>query len=256
MVRSAVRFPLALLIAAHLFAQFTPPGLPFGGAGGGYARPPSINTCSRTYTHTQGKAGSSPSGPNLSVALTSTPMTGDVVVVGIATFNNGLPLAPSVSVSDANGNAYVVTAGSPVGGTSYNGFIFIAYLLSAPANASKTVNLVFSSSTGGFAAAFADEFKPSCGTATLDSGPPGSTGSSNLANSPTIPVSGTSDLLYGVVTTLNTTGAGVGGSWVNVGTVVSVSWTAAYQLSASTGTPVAFQFGTTIPWAAIGASFK
>jgi hypothetical protein len=211
-------------------------------------------TCTQSWTHVQGVTGTGGT-TTITATLGSNPATGNLVAIALATYNNGNNTAPTVTVADANSNHYTVTAASPGGNvTTYNGFLYIAYLLSAPANASKTITATMSSTDGGYAALFVDEFHPNC-SASLDSGTASGTGTAGPATSPTVSVSGTSDLLYAIVTTTNQT-ASTGSPWTAAGSgsVVSGSWIAEYKMDATANTAV--NFSLSAAYAAIGASFK
>lgn len=211
-----------------------------------------------TFTHvsnpiTSFGTGSSP----LTTTLTTNPGTGHIVNLKCATFNNGSNTPPTLAVADSNSNAYTVTPGSPTGGfspTSFNGWIFFAYLLSAPANATNSIIATFSSSTGGFAACFPDEYSyTGGGSAAFDTNVVG-TG----LTSPACTITGTNDLLDVVVTSASQNPS-ANSPWIgNASGSQASSWLSAYIENASSNTAVNWTVGsgsgTTV--ASLCASFK
>ena len=142
------------------------------------------------------------------LTLASTPAQGDLVVVAFATLGctNGGP--SPITIKDANSNSYTVisnpatlsqvaTSGLCTGGTVYANF-WLGYLLSAPANASRTINVSWSSGQA-MGDVWADEFNPSGGSVTFDSSSTVSSGtaSGTTVSSPSITPSLPNELLYG-----------------------------------------------------------
>lgn len=225
-----------------------------------------ISSAANTFTHVTGQgvscsfAGSGTT--TYSCALPNNPALGDVVTASFCTFNNNLTTVPGIVAIDSNLNSYVISPNSPVGGlvggTSSGGFCFDFYLLNAPSNASKTVNITLTLISGGFGAFFLDEFSVSPGPAVFDGDIPGtSSTAAAVCIVPTVPITGTKDLLYASVTTTNRT-TGAGSPWTgNAGGVASNSWFAEYEANATTGTAVNFTL-TTFPTAcaSIGMAFK
>src|SRR3954469_23406289 len=131
------------------------------------------------------------------IVLGAAPSLGNLVIVGIVWY--GPTAHPTgVTVSDNNGNAYTLTTSSPYGTTSgsiVNPTLAIAYRLSAPSNASATININWT--TANAIDAWADVFTVSGGTVVYDTdgiGDPG-TSSSNI-NAPTLTPARPNALLY------------------------------------------------------------
>lgn len=95
---------------------------------------------------------------SLSVVLTNNPGTGHTVYIGVS---DAAAASRTFTVKDGNNNAYTVTASSPSNvNFSTAGEAGIAYLLSAPANASKTITVTWSAAITA-ASVYADEFTDS-----------------------------------------------------------------------------------------------
>src|SRR6266581_1172642 len=90
---------------------------------------------------------SAPSGGSTSttitVTLTTNPVTGNLVCVGLALGG----AVTSLTIKDANNNSYTISPNSPAIEAGSNR-VYLAYLLSAPANASKTITAAWT--TGQF----------------------------------------------------------------------------------------------------------
>jgi hypothetical protein len=111
------------------------------------------------------------------LSLASNPAQGDLVVAVFASLGctNGGP--SPLTITDANGNSYTVistpatlsqgaSSGLCSGGTVYAN-LWLGYLLSAPSNASSTIQVSWSSGQA-LGDVWADEFNPSGGSVTLD----------------------------------------------------------------------------------------
>lgn len=99
--------------------------------------------------HIQSAGNSVGSGNTVSTTLAALPKQGNLVLCGIEIFD-GSVVASITSIKDENNNNYTVTPGSPSALNDANsGQSFQAYLLSAPANAGKTITVVFSVSGSG-----------------------------------------------------------------------------------------------------------
>jgi hypothetical protein len=195
------------------------------------------------FSHVQGnRANVTTASSSWSVTpLTSNPAQGDLVVlfIYVTNFNSGLTL----SVKDSNNNSYQLTTSSPYGDTTNgNGTFSLAYLLSAPSNATKTINITW---TGGSATGnvWADEFSYTGGSAAFDLDATGSTTATGSAfNNVSITPSGSGELLYAgascsSVLTAPTAGA-TQGIWTGAGGGPDSSGTggdAEYDLSSASG---------------------
>ena len=142
------------------------------------------------------------------LALASNPAQGDLVVAVFASMGctNGGPSA--VTIKDANGNGYTViptpatlsqaaASGLCSGGTVYAN-LWLGYLLNAPANAARTIQVSWASGQA-MGDVWADEFNPSGGSVRLDTSAGVSNGSASgtAINSPSITPSLANELLYG-----------------------------------------------------------
>src|SRR5437762_1540350 len=110
------------------------------------------------FTHVQGnraEEASGGSGSSVSVVLASAPTQGNLVCVGI----NWLTVSTltSIAVKDSNNNVYTVTPSSPTAFLTGPGGSALAYLLSAPANATATITATWASLNPA-CIIFADEF--------------------------------------------------------------------------------------------------
>lgn len=229
--------------------QYVP--MPFTHAGGG----------SNTFTHISNPVANATNVGTFTtqVVLTNPPGTGHLVIVGCETSNNGVSSpVPTVAALDGSANVYTVAApsGSPIGNvSSFNGFAALAYLASAPAGASATITFTWTAATGGFGGCLADEFSYTQPSTTYDNGATANSGGTPITT-PTIPVSGSNDLVYSMLMA-NNSAMGVGGSWTaNAFGAVSSSLLTGYQPGVSTGTAVDFTLTGPFASAAEGISFK
>jgi len=192
-----------------------------------------------TFAHVAGQSASGGVSGSYAatVVLPNNPTPGNTVCVAAMTFNNDVSTAPTVTIRDSNSNAYTVSPSSPVSGVpvGYIGFLFLAYLLVAPANASKTITATFSMATGGYAGIFADEFAPTGGTPVFDSDA-AATGTGSSAHSPSVPVAGSTELLYSGVMIGNYSPTANSPWTANTAGAIFDSWLAAFDVSASSNT--------------------
>lgn len=191
-----------------------------------------------------------------SVTLGAAPKQGNLVCVAV-NFGNG-SVVPTVKVADSNGNQYTVASWSPasVNASSAN-IAWIAYLLSAPANASATITATFSSISGGAAGAVVDamEFNYTSGIIQADNNVAGF-GTGAAVNSPSITPSSAGALLFAYASPGDAL-TGVSGAWVEESSGPdNIAAIMAYILSASSGpTAVGFVQAASAPWDAVAASF-
>lgn len=202
------------------------------------------------WTHVSGQSAQGASGGTspFSIVLPNNPTQGNLVC---ALFWTGVSGVTLTSIVDSNGNAYQVTPNSP---SPYEaagacGQVWLAYLLSAPANASKTITITASPSTN--YEAWADEFNPP-GAIAFDNDAAAQAIGSTI-NTPTVPVSGSNDLLYGG-SGVETNFSGAGGGWVAAPTVggAFVEW----FLGASASTALNISLSGSGQWSSMGMSFK
>jgi hypothetical protein len=162
------------------------------------------------FSHVQGAMAQVTSGWTSSpftLTLAGNPAQGDLVVVAFATVGctNGGP--SPVTIKDAGGNSFTVistpatlsqavSSGICSGSTAY-GNLWLGYLLSAPANASRTISVSWASGQT-LGDVWADEFNPSGGSVTFDSssGVSSGTASGTAISAPSITPSLPNELLY------------------------------------------------------------
>lgn len=147
------------------------------------------------FAHLQGASGTFASGSTCTVTLPVNPTQGNCVTVGLAWGGGGgTPTLPTCS--DSNSNAY--TVGAAIAGSTTNGFICLFYLLSAPANATKTLTLGWSGTTTASGDGLSDEFTVSGGTTSFDKAGTAAGGSGTSFTTPSITPATAGSLLYGV----------------------------------------------------------
>jgi hypothetical protein len=209
-----------------------------------------------SFTHSQATASTSTLGSQTSISavLTNNPASGDVVCVGVAWGDGSTTNLPaSISVQDANGNAYTKSTNSPDNNNANTGVVYNFYLANAPANASKTITATFSNpGAGGFAEITADDFAVSGGTASFDADAKGS-GTGTTANTPTITQVGAGELFFFYMTTQNGTSS-VNAPWTQ-GAITAFSDATGYLLSSSGNQAIAATITSGL-WDAVGMSFK
>jgi hypothetical protein len=133
------------------------------------------------------------------------------------------------------------------------GLIAQAYLLSAPANASKTVTVTFNKTIAA-AALWIDDFNPNGGIVAVNSATTFASGSGTAINLPSIAVTSSGDLLASVASTSNAI-TGANSPWTANAGGIQAGNLAAWDASASTTTAVNFT-ALSGSWNALGMSFK
>ena len=194
---------------------------------------------------------------SLGCTLTNNPAATDLLVCAVMYYNGSATPPASMAIADSNSNSYTKSAHSPAKTNGAGaGMEYLFYILSAAANASKTITATFSSyGASGAAAIFCDDITVTGGTVSLDSDTPGS-GSGTAVSSPTVTVNGTGDFLYsGAAIAHEITSANL--PWTLGGDGVdSVTFSASeYDLSASANTAVNYTQNQTGLWDAMAASF-
>lgn len=206
------------------------------------------------HTHVRGAFGFAGSGTTLEVSLHASahPALGDCVCVAVQ-FSNGSGGggASIVSVEDDNGNAYTVTPASPTNYTAF-GQLFLAYLLSAPANAHRTITVTFSGAITS-ARVWADQFTPEVPLAFGDEAEIAQTTIGNPITSPTVPVPAPNALLYAACLTDGAI-TGANSPWSVSGGGINGGHTAIYHLGASANTAVDYGHSGSFPVIGIGLS--
>ncbi len=206
------------------------------------------------FTHVQGANATYSGVTSFTFALTSNPTAGNLVCIAMAYSN-----APSrlTSVVDANGNQYTLVNSTE--GLNGGFGVRLAYLVKAPANASKTITVSFSQSETGDC--FCDEFHVAAGSIVLSVVSASGSGSATAINLPSITPGSTGELLYAAVSVNGTITApaagGTAGVWTGcTGNGLGQGMGGEYDLSASTATPVNFTQTPSAVWAGLAMSFK
>lgn len=209
------------------------------------------------FGHVQGtshSAGGSASA--VSATLGAAPTLGNLVCVALVTAT----AVTALSVKDANNNVYTVTTNSPSTVQSGAGQVWLAYLLSAPSNASAVINLTWTTATNP-PIVWADEFSISGGTCAFDKDAKNnSAASSTTISTPTITPIGAGELLYsgaaaGGAITAPTAGA-VSGSWTGSAGAITNGDMAEYILSSGTGAIAVHYIQSSGTWSAMAMAFS
>ena len=134
----------------------------------------------------------------LNVVLTNNPANGDLVCIGAQYFNASTNQPATFTVADAAGKTYTKSTKSPSSTQSAAaGFAYIFFLNNA-SGANSTITATFTSpGAGGSVEIFADDFTVAGGTTSVSSDTIGSSSTGGTINTPTVVVSGTTDLVYG-----------------------------------------------------------
>jgi len=206
------------------------------------------------FTHSQGAHTGSSSANSLSVVLTSNPVAGNVVCVGLIVAST----ISALSVSDSNSNTYTVTPSSPFNAAA--GTVALAYIV-APSNATKTINLSWTA-TATFCAAWAEEFTVSGGTPSFDKDATGSGSTGTAINSPSISPTGNGELLWATANPGSTITApaadATAGVWTGAhgGIDSTTGAMSEYDLSSSGSVAVNFTQSPSSNWTAMSMAFK
>jgi hypothetical protein len=204
------------------------------------------------FTNVQGSPAGSTGSAALTITLPANPTTGNVVCVFLAGDKSGSTVS---SFTDANSNAYTKTPNSPSTFVTNAGLGWCYYLLNAPSNASKTLNVTFNQSPSSVYVGWAQEFSPTGGTAGFDKDAVANTSTTGTTiNTPSITPTGSNELLFGGAAAGGTISA-VGSPWTRVtGNVSNGDW-AEYDLSASSATTVKFTQSSGPGWSAVAMAF-
>lgn len=238
-----------LLFPAVLLAQWTVGSRPFNSGAPVY----------HTFAWVQGNSATASGGSGFSFTMGAAPTAGHVVCVAIWVYNSP---GGTITVTDGNGHAYTVSPSSPIAIQTTT--IFLAYLTPVPNGASATINIAFQNGAGGYNAYSYDEFTVSgAGSAVFDGDASSSVsvGVSSPLILPSVPVTGANDLLYSVAWNTAPGPPTANSPWTAnaAGVTYYGQGEAAYDLSATSNTPVNFTLGATGGGngaEAIGMSFK
>jgi hypothetical protein len=199
------------------------------------------------------------------VVLNADPTPGNLVcvVLGFQTDGgSGTPARISLtSIKDSNNNSYTPSTSSPKNGdtNAQAGSCIAAYLLKAPANATKTITATYTVAGGTFydGAIWADEFSYT-GTASFDKDATGAANSGAGINTPAITPTNSGELVYvGCSAPAGITAVGVGWTESAGGHNPSAPGGAEYLLSSS-GTATTGMTGWSLGygWNTIAMAFK
>ena len=136
-----------------------------------------------------------------SVTLSAAPTLGHLVIASVYYYNPNYSPLPTITIKDGNSNSYTLSPSSPYqpsGAAGSNGYIYIAYLLSAPSNATATITVTVTPAltTSAYAVVRAEEFSYGSGTLSLDTDIGGHGTSATTINSPSITPAASGELLY------------------------------------------------------------
>jgi hypothetical protein len=209
--------------------------------------------------HVQGAVGTNAgSVTTFTVVLPVNPTQGNLVCVG-ATFQSASNIS-GLTVKDGNNNSYTVTPGSPSANIAGTGYTYLAYLLSAPANADKTLTLSWTTASTG-PRAWADEFSLGGRTASFDKDAAATapSGTGTTINTPSITPTGSGELLFACAAAEQTITAPASGAtlgvWTGSGGAITVGNMAEYDLSASAATAVQFTQSPAGGWSVMAMAF-
>lgn len=208
------------------------------------------------FTHVQGVFSHAASGTSATITLSTNPVAGNVVTVGVY-FTQ---VVSGVTLADANSNSYLVTPNSGVAIPGLpNNVVYLFYLAQAPSNASKTLNLSWTTSAA--SDAWAEEFAPSSGrVAVFDMDIAGTGTTGTTINTPTITPRGINELMW-------STAVPGGGITAPAADAILGQWTGAHggiaggsgassEYALNVSSPLAVQYTqSSAPWAAMGMAF-
>jgi hypothetical protein len=218
------------------------------------------------WTHIQGKqANVGVTSTIATVVLDANPTPGNLVCVVLGFEANGVtPVQVSLtSIKDSNNNSYTPSTSSPKNGdtNAAAGSCIAAYLLKAPANATKTITATYTVANGTLyfydGAIWADEFSYT-GTASFDKDATGTANSGAGINTPAITPTNSGELVYvGCSAPAGITAVGVGWTESAGGHSPGAPGGAEYLLSSS-GTATTGMTGYSLGygWNTIAMAFK
>lgn len=209
-----------------------------------------------SFSHIQGSVATG-SGVVTSMTLTlgSNPTPGNCVCIGFST----AVAVTLLTVKDSNNNNYTVSSGSPSTFDASAGQSWLAYLLNAPANATSTINLSWTTNSVS-PSAWGDEFSYT-GTLAFDKDAKATAGPGTTVNTPTIIPSNSGELLYAVAGVAQNVTAPTAGStlgvWTGAAGGINRGDMAEYDLnSTNTSTAVEFTQAPTGTWSVMVMALK
>jgi len=205
------------------------------------------------FTHVTGTSNSHTGSP-LSITLPGgAPTLGQLVLVGMAS----TVTTSALTVKDANNNVYTVTPNSPSTFQTGAGMVWLAYLLSAPSNASATINISWTG--GGLMEAWIDIFNYTQ-TCFFDKDVAANTGTgSTTISTPSITPTNSGSLLYATAAAGGTITHPIKnatlGVWTGSGGAIVGGDMSEYDLSASSAEAVEFTQTPSSGWSAMAMAF-
>jgi hypothetical protein len=228
--------------------------------GGGQIAPSTVlmvggktnNQATGSFAHVQGGKAVASSVTTVTLTLPANPTPGDLICVG-ATFSGTIS---SLSVQDSNSNSYTVTPNSP-SPSNAAGNTWLAYLLIAPSNATKTIILSWTNSFS--VEVWAEEFSISSGTQVFDKDVTG-TGTGTAINTPSITPTFSGELLFSAMACQGTASAPVAypstqGLWTGTVGGIQSGNDAEFILSASAATAVNYVQAPSDLWSGMVMGF-
>lgn len=210
-----------------------------------------------TWTHIQG-SNAGATATTVSVVLPVNPVTGDLVVLSMQCTG----AISAVTFVDSASNSYTQPAGVPFAGVSPKP-IYVAYFLSAPANANKTI--VASWTTSSFCQLYADQFHSTVTPVAYDKSSTGAGTASGggAVATPSLTPTNASELLYSAMSTggygggPSPTAGGTQGVWTGTtGGPLNGVFISEYDLSASVATAVDYVIAASTAYSGVTVAFS
>jgi hypothetical protein len=204
-----------------------------------------------SFGHVQGAGAFPGSVATVTVTLGAAPTAGNVVCVAFNLAN----AVTALTVHDGNSNAYTITPNSPQSSAG-GGNQYLAYLLSAPGNATAAVTASWV--TNSPVSMWVDEFSWS-GTSPVFDIDVGGTGTAVTANLPSITPTYSASLIYSGCGSAGTitapTAGGTLGVWTGATGGILDGDMAEYDLSVTGAQAVQYTQNASSQWSAMAMSF-
>lgn len=207
------------------------------------------------FTHVQGAGNNTVSSvTTLNVVLPANPTPGNMVCVAFASVS-----VSAFGVQDSAGNIYTVTPLSPSPFITGAGEVWLAYLLNAPANATKTLTATWTTASLGIL--WADEFSAAT-TVVFDQDVEASAGAGNgtSINTPVIVPTAPNSLVYAAAGDNGTITAPAAnatlGAWTGAVGGIQLSGAAAeFDLSVTGSQAVQYTQSSAVAWVGMAMAF-
>jgi hypothetical protein len=205
------------------------------------------------WTYAGNSAGGNTSGTSLSITLPNAVTAGDLIVVGVVTWN-GTPLTSGqVGCSDNKGNTYSLAKWETNGGV---GNLATGVFWGVAVTGGASFSVTITSSVSAFLTAMAGEFSAAGATVSLNS-TASANGSSTAPSTGSLTVTGT-DLVFAVVNTPANVSFAAGTGFTTLNSQNSnnnESGSTEYLLDATTALNPSWTLGSSTTWQAAGAAF-